>query len=148
MNSHDSGASRPRASNTQPTKLLIKLALRACERGDTETAAEALRGVLALPSPPSQPAPAPPSRRAVTLAKFARIVGYSARHLRSLLSRGVVPADAIIGSGRSKRILVERALEALRGREHAEAPDSVQAEGAAFVRRRARFRVVKGGASE
>jgi hypothetical protein len=104
MNIHDPSSGRPRASKAQPAKLLIKLALRACERGDTETAAEALRGVLALPPPPSERVAAPPSRRAVTLAKFARIVGYSARHLRGLLARGVVPADAVIGSGRSKRI--------------------------------------------
>jgi hypothetical protein len=124
----------------------VKLALRACERGDTEAAAEALRGVLALPA--SERAPTPASRRAVTLAKFALMVGYSTRHVRSLLARGVLPSEVVIGCGRAKRILVERALEALRGsQQHQEAPpDSVQAAGAAFVRR-GRLRVVRGGAN-
>jgi hypothetical protein len=130
-----------------PTRLLLKLALRACERGDTEAAAEALRGVLALPK--SERAPAPPvSQRAVTVAKFASIVGYSTRHVRSLLADCTVPADAVIGSGRARRILVQRALEALRGTQGPKAPDSVQAEGAAFVRRRGRLRVVQGGAQD
>ena len=126
-----------------PARLLIKLAIRACERGDTEAAIEALRGVLALPK--SEETPTPPSKRAVTLAKFAQVVGYSTRHLRALLARGVLPADSIIGAGRAKRILVDRALDALRGRSQAQAPDSVQNAGAEFVRRRGRLRVVNGG---
>src|SRR5215468_5997473 len=96
----------------RPARLLVKLALRACERGDAEAAAEALRGVLALPE--SDRAPTPASRRAVTFAKFASMVGYSTRHIRTLITRGVIPSDAILGAGRAQRILVERAIEALR----------------------------------
>jgi hypothetical protein len=101
--------------HTRPARLLLKLALRACERGDTEAAAEALRGVLALPA--SERAPTPASRRAVTLAKFALMLGYSTRHIRGLLARGVVPSDAVIGAGRAKRILVERAVDGRESRQ-------------------------------
>jgi hypothetical protein len=127
----------------RPARLLLKLALRACERGDAEAAAEALRGVLAFPE--SDRAATPASRRAVSLAKFAAMVGYSTRHIRTLISRGVIPSDAILRTGRAQRILVERAIDALRVAER-DAPDSLQAEGAAFVRRRSRLRVVPGGA--
>jgi hypothetical protein len=137
------GAAHAPANRDRPARLLLKLALRACERGDPDTAADALRGVLALPD--SERAPTPASRRAVTLAKFAGMVGYSVRYVRAKIRLGVIPADALIGSGRATRILVERAIEALRAGESRAAPDSVQAEGAAFVRRRSRLRVVQGG---
>jgi hypothetical protein len=111
-----------------------------------EAAAEALRGILALPE--SERTQTPPSRRAVTFSKFASMVGYSTRHVRTLVARGAVPADAVIGSGRAKRILVERALEALRARGNISAPDSVEEAGAAFIRRRGKLRVLQGGAGE
>jgi hypothetical protein len=150
MNSHDS-SSRHRPASAQPARLLIKLALRACERGDLVSAIEALRGVLALPRS-EEGAPPPPSRRAVTIAKFAQMTGYSTRHVRSLLARGTLPQDVVIGTGRSKRILIERALDAMRIRgpaAHAPVgtPDSVRAAGAEYVKRRGSLRVVKGGAN-
>jgi hypothetical protein len=142
---------RQTRSSGQPARLLVKPALRACERGDLLSAIEALRGVLALPRS-EEAAPPPPSRRAVTIAKFAQLTGYSARHVRSLLARGTLPQDAIIGSGRSKRILIERGLEAMRTREPtlapAHAPDSVRAAGAEYVKRRGRLRIVKGGSND
>jgi len=127
--------------------LLLKLALRACERGDAEAAADALRGVLALPKSDRAPAP-PASTRAVSVAKFASIVGYSARHVRTLLADGTVPPETVIGSGRGTRIIVQPALEALRRKKQKETPDSVQAEGAAFVKGRGRLRVVQGGVTD
>jgi hypothetical protein len=136
----------PRPNSQRPKRLLLKLALRACERGDAEAAAEALKGVLALPE--SERAHTPPSRRAVTLAKFASMVGYSTRHVRTLVARGVVPEDAVIGSGRASRILVERALEALRARGKVSSPDSVEEAGAAFIRKRGKLRVVQGGGGD
>jgi hypothetical protein len=61
-----------------------------------------------------------------------------------LIKRGEIPAEAVIGGGRGQRILIEQALEALRAAGSA-APlvlDDIEREGAEYIRRRGRLRVV------
>ena len=123
--------------------LLIKLALRACERGDTEGAVEALRGVLALDQTPA-PARAASAPRAVGVVAFAGQFGYTSKHVHHLIKRGEIPAEAVIGSGRGQGILIEPALEALRAPGSAAPPvvDEIEREGAEYIRRRGRLRVI------
>jgi hypothetical protein len=137
----------------QPTPLLLKLALRACERGDSEAAADALRGVLAMEA--SGAPPAPEAVRAVSLKELARILGYSDRHVRSLRKKGIIPADAVLSSGRGTRILVDRAIQGLRANDRSPRQrdyepvqrDQVETEGVEFVRRRNGLRVMTNAAS-
>lgn len=135
-----------------PAALLIRLALRACESGHPETAAEALRGVLAMgvASPAaraSEVAQAPQvAVRAVRVPELARLLGYSVRHVRNLLSKGAIPADAVLGAGRATRVLVDRAIAALAQRDprRGRSPLEAEAEGAELARRRSALRVVRG----
>jgi len=131
-----------------PQLLLIKLALRACERGDTEGSVAALRGVLALDPTPA-PARGVSAPQAVGVIAFARQFGYTPKHVHHLIKRGGIPADAIIGSGRGQRILIEPALEALRAAGSAAPPilGEIEREGAEYVRRRGRLRVITAPAS-
>lgn len=112
------------------SRLLLKLALGACERGDAEGAAEVLRAVLAVDTPGL--AAASTSPRAVSVTELAPIVGYSARHLRGLIERGAIPADAVLGCGRGRRVFVEAAIDALRLSASSERPalDPIEREGA------------------
>lgn len=123
----------------RPALLLIKLALRACERGDTEGAAQALRGAVAIEQ--DDASPTPPRLRAVTIAEFAKLLGYSAKHVRTLIARGDIPADAVLGRGKGTRLVVDLAVDALRGSRRAgrEPNDEIERAGAEYVRRRARF---------
>ena len=112
------------------SRLLLKLALGACERGDADGAAEVLRAVLAVDTPAL--AAASTSPRAVSVAELAPIVGYSARHLRGLIERGAIPADAVLGRGRGRRVFVEAAIDALRLSASYEPPatDPIERDGA------------------
>lgn len=115
--------------------LLLKLALAACERGDAAGAAEALRGALALRTDP--PRTHAPLSQAVSTTQFAQMLGYSPRYIRQLVVREVLPKEAVVGSGRARRILVDRALEALR---HTRGDyDDIANEGADHVRRKAKM---------
>jgi hypothetical protein len=137
----------------QPSSLLLKLALRACERGDFEAAADALRGVLAMEAVGAPPVPE--AVRAVSLKQLARILGYSDRHVRSLRTKGIIAADAVLSCGRGTRIFVDRAIQGLRAddcppriRDHAPLQrDQVETEGVEFVRRRSGLRVITNAAS-
>lgn len=131
-----------------PRALLLKLALRACERGDTEAAAEALRGVLGMVE--SEPAPRG-ELRAVSRSHFAAMLGATPEHVGHLIKRGEIPADALLGKGRGLRIVVDAALAALKHGKPAPTQsaepttgDAVEDEGAQYVRRRSALRVVRG----
>ena len=127
----------------KPALVLIKLALHACERGEVDIAAEALRGLLAMKE--EEPKPAALDTRAVSSTEFAEMVSYSARHVWGLIARGVIPQEAVLGRGRSRRILIAPALDALRasGKVVAAPVDEIAREGAEHVRKRARWRVVR-----
>lgn len=124
-------ASRP---PTPSCLLLLKLALRACERNDTEGASEALRAALAL-EPVSAPSSAVP--KAVSIAEMAALLDYSPRHVRTLIAQGEIPAEAILSHGRGARVLVEPAIEALRSSRTRSRPpaDDVEREGLEHVER-------------
>lgn len=81
---------------------------------------------------------------AVSIGEAARRLGYSSKHVRGLIKRGAL-GDAVIGSGRSTRIVVALALEALRDGVVAREPrDAVEHEYAAWKRRES-MHVVNGG---
>ena len=125
-----------------PKLVLLKLALRAAERGDAEGAAEALRGVLAM----GDDAPrAEGELRAISMGELAEMLGCTPEHISHLVKRGEIPPEAVLGRGRGTRIIVNAALEALRRQPQAKkAGDSIEAEGAEYVRRRSTLRVVRG----
>jgi hypothetical protein len=80
---------------------------------------------------------------AETYARFGARIGKSARTVRTLVHDGTIPGDAVIGEGRGRRVVVERALAALtsaapRKREEQAGEDYV-------ARRRARLRLASGG---
>lgn len=118
------------------SRLLINLALRACERGDPDGAAEVLRAVLA--SDKAMVTPAPALSRAVTVTELAPLLGYSARHLRTLIERGAIPPDAVLGRGRARRVFVDAAIDALRlaGRKERIHADEIERDGAEHAARR------------
>lgn len=137
---------------------LLKLALRSCERGDADDAATMLRGALALL--PSEVSTAPPTQtnassnlaRAVSISKLAELLDCTARHVRNLIRRKEIPSDAVIGRGRGTRIVVERALEALRLAKDGQCQqlplDDIAREGAEYARRRAGLRLVSKSATD
>jgi hypothetical protein len=118
--------------------VLLKMALRAAERGDAEGAAEALRGVLAMGSD-AEATSATTTADAVTVPAFARVAGYSGKHVRTLLRRGDIPAEAVIGRGRATRIRVDLALAALRPG----GVDAIARDAEDYAAGRARLRVVR-----
>ena len=122
-------------SPTPPCVLLLKLALRACERNDPEGASEALRAALAL-----EPVAAPSSDAplAVSIGKLAKRLDYSPRHVRTLIAQGEIPVEAVLGRGRGTRVLVEPTIEALRNSRAGSRPpaDDVEREGLEHVERR------------
>lgn len=122
-----------------PKMILLKLALRAAERGDSEAAAESLRGVIAMAKEQAPPG----ELRAVGKTELARMLGCSPEHIGHLIKRGEIPAEAVLGHGRGERILVDVAIAALQ-RKRVEAGDDLADEGAAYVRRRGALRVVRG----
>ncbi len=125
---------------TPPALLLAKLALRAAERGDAEGAAEGLRALVAtLAEPARSPAPSSSAPVAVDVPAFAKLVGYTTKHVRALADAGKL---ATIGAGRGRRILVAESLDRLRSTAR-----SIEAEAREDIRaRRRRLRVVPGGA--
>lgn len=140
------GVERFRSNGCAPTpscRLLIKLALRACERSDTEGASEALRAALALDvaAPPALAVP-----QAVSIGELADLLDYSPRHVRTLIAEGAIPAEAVLSHGRGTRVLLEPAIEALRSsRGGSQLPvDDVEREGLEHVERR-RHRRSRGG---
>ncbi len=118
------------------SRLLIKLALGACERGDLDGAAEVLRAVLATDKLEATTAPA--SARAVSVAELAPMLGYSARHVRALIERGDIPPVAVMGRGRARRVFVDAAIDALRiaGRKDDVHVDEIERDGAAYAAHR------------
>jgi hypothetical protein len=125
--------------------VLLKLALASCERGDAIGAADALRAVLALPDDAQSPAPTSPAR-AVARGELATILSCTPEHVSHLIARGDIPSIAVLGSGRGLRILVDVALDALRCRPttHNGSADTIETEGAEYIRRRGALRVVRG----
>lgn len=119
---------------------MLKLALRLAERGDAEGAAEALRGVLAMRAEVEPVAPSLASQK-----KLATILRCSGRHVRDLEARGAIPGDAVIGSGKSKRYIVDLVLAALGKR--VVVGDPIADEARDDMRRRAQLRALPGGAS-
>jgi len=91
----------------------------------------------------------------VSLKELARILGYSDRHVRSLRKTDIIPADAVLSSGRGTRILVDLAIQGLRANDcpprlrdyEPVQRDQVETEGAEFVRRRSGLRVMTNAAS-
>jgi hypothetical protein len=124
--------------------ILLKLALRAAERGDAEAAAEALRGVIAM----QEEQPAAMELRAVSRSKFAEMIGATPEHIGHLIKRREIPPEAVLGHGRGQRVIVAAALAALQSRPKAPSTtataDPIEAEGAAYVRRRGGLRVLRG----
>lgn len=125
-----------------PRMILLRLALRAAERGDSDACAEALRGVIAM-----QDAPAPAGElRAVSRARFAEMIGVTPEHVAHLIARGEIPTEALLGHGRGQRIILAAAVAALQPpspKAATEGDDAID-EGAAYVRRKAALRVVRG----
>lgn len=122
---------------------LIKIALDALDRAtpNLPLAIGALREIAG--ATPEPVASASNQLEAVSIGEAARRLGYSTRHVRSLIRRGAL-GDAVIGSGRSTRIVVSRALEALRdGVVASEPADAVEKEFRAW-RRRESMHVVGG----
>ena len=119
-----------------PGEVLLKLALRALERGDVEGAREGLLAVLAIEQAPPIPATdaAASAVRAVRAKSFAAMIEASPNHVHALIARGVVKT---IGTGRGLRVLVNESVEAMRVR-------ALPEEGATYVRRRAALRIVGG----
>ena len=107
-----------------------------------EGAAQALRGVIAIPEE-ARPATEP---RAVTKAAFAAIDSCTREHVAHLMKRGEIPSDAVLGSGRGQRVIVDAAIAALRRKPTSDSPhaDCIEAAGAAYVRRRRQLRIVRG----
>lgn len=130
-------------SPTLSWRLLVKLALRACERNDPEGASEALRAALALEA---AAAPSPAALKAMSIGALAALLGYCPRHVRTMITEGEIPAEAVLGRGRSTRVLVAPAIEALRSsRARTRLPaDDVEREGLEHVERR-RQRRSRGG---
>jgi hypothetical protein len=128
--------------------VLLKLALASCERGDAIGAADTLRALIALNDDRPAVAPTTSPARAVTRGELASILSCTPEHVSHLISRGDIPASAVLGSGRGLRILVDVAIEALRRRTttlNAERPtDFIESQGAEYVRRRGALRVVRG----
>jgi hypothetical protein len=122
-----------------PTTVLLKLALHAVERGDVESAREALTGVLAMGQ--SNDATSAPTARllAVRAKTFAAMIEVTPKHVHALIARRHV---VTIGNGRGLRILVDESLQRLRDVE----TGSVASAGEKYIRGRKRLSVVKGGA--
>jgi hypothetical protein len=124
-----------------PTVTLLKLADHALERGDVESAREALGAVLVLAAEEeTRPAPTPETSarpRAARVKTFAAMIDAKPRYVHGLI--GSVPLPTI-GSGRGLRVLVDEALAALRTAE----TRTPEQEGAAYVRRRAALKIVPG----
>lgn len=81
-----------------------------------------------------EPREVPAASRAVTFTEAARALGYSTKHVRYLAKAGRIPT---IGSGRSARVLIDEAIEALRskGRDRETTSDEIENAGAAYARR-------------
>lgn len=123
-----------------PSDTLMRMALRLCERGDAEGAAEALRGVLAMRAAPT-PTTTPPGPQAETFKAFAARIGATPRHVRNLDARGRI---VCIGEGRGRRVLVAESVTLLRESGRKRDRDSASAAGEEWARRRSRLRVVDG----
>lgn len=121
-----------------PRDVLMRMALRLAERGDADGAAEALRGVLAMRGDDAAPPSDGPT--AESYAAFARRIGCSTRHVRTLDQRGAI---ACVGVGRGRRVLVDESIAMMRGARPAR--DAASDAGAAWARRRGSLRVVSGG---
>lgn len=128
-------SSRDARVPTPSCLLLVMVALRACERNDPEGACEALRAALALETA-AQPAPGMP--QALSVGALAELLDYSARHVHAKIAQGEIPAEAVLGSGRGTRVLVEPAIDALRRSRVGSRPplDDVEREGVEHVERR------------
>jgi hypothetical protein len=100
--------------------------------------------LAAIGSGEEQEAPAPEVRAdSITIA--ARRLGYSAKHLRSLIAAGRLDG-AIIGEGRATRVIVSKAIELLGNRIKASTHKVDPEEAAALAwARRSDLRVVDGG---
>lgn len=124
--------------------IILRLALAAAERGDAASAADALRGLLAMTSERSNVAPT--QQRAVTRKTLAELLDCTPRHVSNLERRGQIAPEAILGSGAGKRYIVDKVFASL-GRV-APTPEVVRDEIAddarAYVRRRAKLRVIGG----
>lgn len=134
----DGRVARSRRDARVPTPsclLLVKLALRACERNDPEGASDALRAALALDTAASPTSAMP---QAVSIGELAELLDYSPRHVRTLIAQGAIPAEAVLARGRGTRVLLEPAIEALRSsRAGIRLPlDDVEREGLEHVERR------------
>lgn len=121
---------------------VLKLGLRALERGDTAGAADAFRAVITMTATEPESAPGPPELRAVRKKKLAALLDVSTRHVDALEKR--FPREAILGSGLGKRYVVSLVFAAL-GREAPPILDAAAEEGRAYVRAKAKLKLVSGG---
>jgi hypothetical protein len=122
---------------------LLKMALSALERPLPNI--ELARGILRDLAGSDDAEPARPSElRAVSIAEAARRLSYSAKHLRELIKRGAL-GDAVIGSGRGTRVIVEVAVQRLADRGTSpRRTDEVEAAGERWAARNG-MRVLSGG---
>lgn len=122
---------------------ILKLALRAAERGDSEGAAEALRGLLTISGTTDEGAA--PELRAVTKRTLARALECSPRHVDNLERRGRIPREAVLGEGAGKRFVIAAVFAALGRSARVAVVDPIVEEGRAHARRKAKLRVLAGG---
>lgn len=128
---------------------LVRMALDAIREGRAPNL-DLARGCLVealdgLNSPPAATARAG-GRELVTIKAAARRLSFSSRHLRDLIAAGKLEG-AVVGSGRATRIVLGRAVEALKanGSSLAKEPDDVVAKELEAFRRREGLVVVAGG---
>jgi excisionase family DNA binding protein len=118
-------------------RVLLKLAIAACERGDALGALPLL--VAFRDTPDEQREPSGSDVFAESYVAFGRRLGVSARTIRTWVRDGRIPSSAVIGEGRGRRIVVALALVALRP---SVTKTSEELAGADYVARR-RLRLVK-----
>lgn len=124
-----------------------KLALSALERGNIDLARGLLIDIAGAPvEETAQAAVSSGAVRATSIPQAAAELGYSTKHLRHLIHKGALDG-AVIGSGRSTRIIVAKAIELLSERKPNHSDTAVEREVAAFKRREA-LRVVSGGSGK
>ena len=125
----------------------LKMALHALDRGQPNVAlAIGLLREIVGDDGTGAVQHAPSAARAVSIAEAAATLGFCPKTVRQKIARGEIPA---IGRGRSQRVLIDEAVEAMRGggkAAPAEVPvtDPSELAGREWARRRGALRVVGG----
>lgn len=120
---------------------LLKLALEALRRPvpNAALALEVLDDWLTRhDASDARPAATASTSRGVSFGDAAAQLGYSTKTIRGMAKRGEIP---VIGSGRTQRVLLDEAIEALRARTNRTTErvgDALEQEGADYVRARGR----------